>query len=779
MRIALAQVNSIPGDFAGIVRRMLDVADRAVRLGADLLVFPTTLMGGVYPTGLGESQAFELDLLDALEDYAARTPVSSAVPAYVFDGEQGYTEVFLCEDGVAGPLRLRESNRPGSAGQGPDAVVASAFVAGVGVQFVVGDTNLSTHDADRDVIVMLSALPFCDQDSSTLLAPGLGDGALQGLVAECPCTLAVLQGVGAYDDTILAGGSFAASPEGVILAACPSFEEALVTFDVEPSLETDDVEGDGLGSGLRSVAGAGGTTAVGGVGAAGGAAEGPSPSPTPQPRLTTEPLLVGGPEGARPAVPAVRASASDDGVPVEGEASHSPSSEDGPSFPAFPTLTCARPAGDVGAPAGSEAEAPDTCGASSRPAGYSGVVGLVGRAVADVAPIAPETRTGLLWRALALATCDYVRKCGFSDVLVGLSGGIDSAVVAALAVDALGSEHVLGILMPGPYSSVASVEDAEALAANLGIQTRTVHIDELYRDASQLYEGALGSSFAGVAAENLQARLRGTTLMSLANARGALVLNTGNKSESGMGYSTLYGDTVGAYAPIGDVYKGRVYELARWRNQSSLTPVIPENVLVKAPSAELSEGQTDEASFGVSYPDIDRILTMHVERGMDARAIVAAGVDAAAVQRVLDACRVAEFKRRQEPMAPIVSMRPFVDRAWPIVLGWRDRADRAGRAGAAAEASDAAQGVANLLVSSLVEALGEKGVEAGAGLDDLMATLASDANPVADRLDGMLARLAHQDQIVSMLGDVAYSASIAGRGPDMDESMGLPLFSKN
>ena len=756
MRIALAQVNSTPGDFAGIVRHMLDVAERAVRLGADLLVFPTTLLGGVYPTGLGESQAFELDMLDALEDYAARAPLTSAVPAYVFDGEQGYTEVFLCEDGVAGPLRLREANRPGNASQGPDSVIASAFVAGARIQFVVGDTGLSSHDADRDAIVLMSALPFCDQDSSTLLAPGLGDSSLQGLVAECPCTLAMLQGVGAYDDTILAGGSFAASPEGVILAACPSFEEALVTFDVEPSCDADDVEDGSLGGGLRAVAGAGGTLAA--DGAASGWTTPTTADAAPRPRLTTEPVLVGGSEGARPAA-----------VPdPAGDAGHPDASR-----PAFPTLTCARPAGPVDAPVAS------VPAASAGGAGYPGVPGLVGRLVADVAPIASETRTGLLWQALALATRDYVCKCGFSDVLVGLSGGIDSAVVAALAADALGPEHVLGVLMPGPYSSEGSVKDAEALAAALGIQTRTVRIDGLYTQAAALYSDALGAPFAGVASENLQARLRGTTLMSLANARGALVLNTGNKSESGMGYSTLYGDTVGAYAPIGDVYKGRVYELARWRNESGLAPVIPENVLVKPPSAELSEGQTDEASFGVSYPDIDRILTMHVERGMDAAAIAAEGVDPAAVQRVLDACRIAEFKRRQEPMAPIVSMRPFVDRAWPIVLGWRDRAERPGRTGATSQAGSDAEDVANLLVSSLMSALSEQGVDVDVDASSLSAALASGANPVAERLDAMLARLAHQDQIVNMLGDVAYGASIAGRGPDMDETLGLPLFSKN
>lgn len=229
-----------------------------------------------------------------------------------------------------------------------------------------------------------------------------------------------------------------------------------------------------------------------------------------------------------------------------------------------------------------------------------------------------------------------------------------------------------------------------------------------------------------------------------------------------MGYSTLYGDTVGAYAPLGDVYKGRVYELARWRNGQGPSPVIPENVLVKPPSAELSENQTDEASFGVSYPDIDRILTMHVERGMDAAAIVAAGMDAGAVQRVLDACRTAEFKRRQEPMAPIVSLRSLAERAWPLVLGWRDRTDRP----APQDSADAP--------TEEAEAMQSPGDEGTA-----LAQMLEGRGRVGRRLAAMLANLVHRDQIMGMLGDVIYGAVVSGVGSDMDETLGLPLFSKN
>ena len=521
MRVALAQMGSLPGDFSTIVRRMLETAERASRLGADLIVFPTTLLGGVYPIGIGESCAFQMATLDAIEDYAAHAPLCSVVPAYVSDGEMGYAELFLCQDGDAGPLRLREARQLMDGGRLPEAELATIRVAGAVVQLVVGDSGISSHDADADVVIVFSALPFCDQDSSTLLAAGLGDGALQGLVAECPCTIAMLQGVGGYDDVVLAGGSFAASGEGVVLAACPSFEEGLVTFDVDVAISEAD----------------------------------------PRAYPAREMPFVSATGNARPAdVPCVTGDAT-----------------------------------------------------------------LVGMPVAAAPSLEPDARTSLLWRALVVSVRDYVRKSGFSDVIVGLSGGLDSSVVAAIACDALGPEHVLGVLMPGPYSSESSITDATELAGMLGMQTRTVPITSLFEAASQLYAQALGGEFAGVASENLQARLRGTTLMSLANATGALVLNTSNKSEAGMGYSTLYGDTVGAFAPLSDVYKSRVYELARWRNSWLGHPVIPQHVLDKPPSAELSPEQTDEASLGMSYDEIDRILTMHVERGMDAGEIAVCG----------------------------------------------------------------------------------------------------------------------------------------------------------
>ena len=308
--------------------------------------------------------------------------------------------------------------------------------------------------------------------------------------------------------------------------------------------------------------------------------------------------------------------------------------------------------------------------------------------------------------------------------------------------------------MPGPYSSASSVNDAEALAANLGIKTCTVPIKDMFAVADEGIAQALGGVFEGVGRENLQARLRGCVLMSLSNAWGALVLNTGNKSESGMGYSTLYGDTVGAYAPLADVYKGRVYELARWRNACSPFEVIPENVLVKPPSAELSENQTDEGSFGATYEQIDQVLTMHVDRGLDACDAVQAGMPADVVDKVLTTCANAEYKRRQEPMGPVVTMRCFTDRGWPVVNGWRDHASE----------RDA----------------DEPGLDCWCDFGDVDCDDLEARPDVDEALDAMLQTGAvRSNQLPTAVADVTFSALASGQAGEMDDCFGFPMFSKN
>jgi NAD+ synthase (glutamine-hydrolysing) len=281
-------------------------------------------------------------------------------------------------------------------------------------------------------------------------------------------------------------------------------------------------------------------------------------------------------------------------------------------------------------------------------------------------PIGPPSDVALeseIWRALILGTRDYARKCGFRRAVLGLSGGIDSALTAAVAVEALGAAHVLGVLMPSPYSSRGSVEDSLQLATNLGIETLTLPID----DAMQAMERTLCNAFAGtekdVTEENIQARIRGNLLMALSNKRGALLLTTGNKSELAVGYCTLYGDMSGGLGVIADVPKTMVYRVARWLNESSGRAVIPGPILTKAPSAELRPNQRDQDSLP-PYDVLDDILQRHIERHEPADTIIAAGFDPATVQRVLQLVRAAEFKRKQA--APGLKV---TDRAFGT--GWR------------------------------------------------------------------------------------------------------------
>jgi NAD+ synthase (glutamine-hydrolysing) len=266
-----------------------------------------------------------------------------------------------------------------------------------------------------------------------------------------------------------------------------------------------------------------------------------------------------------------------------------------------------------------------------------------------------------IWNALVLGVRDYARKTGFRQVLLGLSGGIDSALTAAIAADAMGPENVLGVLMPSCYSSVGSVDDSLELARNLGIATRTLPISGIMRG----YDEALADVFHGlprdVTEENIQSRIRGNLLMALSNKFGSLLLTTGNKSEISVGYCTLYGDMNGGLAVIADLPKMMVYRVARWRNRHR--PDIPEAILTKAPSAELRPDQTDQDCLP-PYELLDQILELHVEQSQSAEEIMAQGFDEATVRRVLRMVRMAEFKRKQAAPVLKVTSRAFG-------TGWR------------------------------------------------------------------------------------------------------------
>jgi NAD+ synthase (glutamine-hydrolysing) len=291
------------------------------------------------------------------------------------------------------------------------------------------------------------------------------------------------------------------------------------------------------------------------------------------------------------------------------------------------------------------------------------------------APTPEETMTDAreaVWNALVLGLRDYVAKNGFSGVVLGLSGGIDSAVCASLAVDALGASRVLGVSLPSRFSSEHSRDDAQDLATRLGVEYRV----EPIADGVATLEDQL--KLDGVAAENLQARIRGVILMGISNSTGQLVLTTGNKSEIAVGYSTIYGDSVGGFAPIKDVPKMLVWELARWRNDEARkrgeTPPIPENSISKPPSAELRPGQVDQDSLP-DYEVLDAILSMYVTDRSSRDDIVGAGFNASEVDRIIDLVDRAEWKRRQGAIGPKISEMSFGrDRRLPITYR-HDRAE--------------------------------------------------------------------------------------------------------
>ena len=275
-----------------------------------------------------------------------------------------------------------------------------------------------------------------------------------------------------------------------------------------------------------------------------------------------------------------------------------------------------------------------------------------------------------IWQAIVVGLRDYVEKNGFRSVVVGLSGGIDSALVVAIAIDALGAKRVNAVAMPSKYSSAHSISDAQAMADATGIHFRTVAIAPMV-DA---YMNNL--VLKGLAEENLQARVRGTTLMGISNQEGHLVLATGNKSELAVGYSTLYGDAVGGFAPIKDIYKTDVWALARWRNEVAIAAgqvaPIPVNSIEKEPSAELRPDQKDSDSLP-DYLLLDRVLTAYVDEDQGSAALIAAGFDEALVRRVIAMVDKAEYKRRQYPPGPKVSKRAFgKDRRLPMTSRWQE-----------------------------------------------------------------------------------------------------------
>ena len=297
---------------------------------------------------------------------------------------------------------------------------------------------------------------------------------------------------------------------------------------------------------------------------------------------------------------------------------------------------------------------------------HESLVTVEGPRCESVLALKKEEEIGL---ALTLGLRDYIRKCNFKDVVIGLSGGIDSAVTAAIAVDALGAEHVTGIAMPSRFSSQGSIDDARALATNLGIAFHVTPIDDIYKPYEKTFLELFKEDRFDITNENVQARIRGNLLMAWSNRTGAMVLSTGNKSELAVGYCTLYGDMCGGLALLGDVYKTMVYRVAEWINRDR--EIIPRSTITKPPSAELRPNQTDQDSLP-PYETLDGILKLYIEQWKEVEEIAAEGFDRELVARILKLVDTNEFKRRQAAPTIRVSSKAFGGgRQMPIAQRWR------------------------------------------------------------------------------------------------------------
>ncbi|NRP26664.1 Glutamine-dependent NAD(+) synthetase [Marinobacterium sp. xm-a-127] len=301
---------------------------------------------------------------------------------------------------------------------------------------------------------------------------------------------------------------------------------------------------------------------------------------------------------------------------------------------------------------------------------YKVSIDLESGAVEPLQPSTPEAdRYSMVYQTLVMGVRDYVNKNGFKGVVFGLSGGIDSALTAAVAVDALGPDRVECVMMPFKYTSSISVEDAALEAEALGIRHSVISIEPMYEAFMQELAGEFAGTEVDATEENLQARCRGVLLMAISNKKGYLVLTTSNKSETAVGYSTLYGDMAGGFCVLKDIPKTLVYELSRYRN--TISPVIPERVITRPPSAELRPDQTDQDSLP-DYDQLDAIIEMYVEHDYSAEMIIAEGYNEADVLRVIRLIDINEYKRRQAPIGTRITNRGFGrDRRYPITSGWK------------------------------------------------------------------------------------------------------------
>ena len=567
LRVALAQLNTVVGDFAGNTELMLDAARRAADAGADLVACPELALTGYPPEDLLLRAPFIEEAEEALRQLAGR---ASGLPPLIVGciefQHHLYNAAAVIYDGrVAGSYRKHELPNYGVFDEhryfqsGREAPLF--LIAGVEVGVTIcediwypGGPMREQALAGARVVVNINASPFHagkTRARERMIATRASDNGV---------AVAYVNQVGGQDELVFDGNSLVIGPTGELIARGASMDEDLVIVDIPVTqvIQTQLLD----------------------------------------PRLRRE------------------------------------RSDAQPREPVFVT--------------DAPAEARDL-----------------------LAPpkVEPPERLAEIYRALVAGTRDYVRKSGFSDVLVALSGGIDSALVGVVAVDALGAEHVRGVSMPSRYSSEGSIGDAQELANQLGIELVSLPIEPLHQAAIDTLEREFAGSEQGAAEENIQSRIRGMLVMALSNKFGSIVLTTGNKSEYACGYATLYGDMVGGFAVIKDVPKTLVYELARHRN--SLGRAIPQSSIDKPPSAELRPEQLDSDSLP-PYDVLDPIIEAYVEDDMPLEAIVAGGFDEAVVRRVIDMINRNEYKRRQAPPGVKITTRAFGrDRRLPLASRYR------------------------------------------------------------------------------------------------------------
>jgi NAD+ synthase (glutamine-hydrolysing) len=643
LRIALAQVNATVGDLAGNAEIVVEWTRRAAARGARVVVFPEMALTGYPVEDLALRASFVEASIATLRDVAERLGVEGLGGIAVVVGYLDRRSGLAPRTGVPAGAPLDAA----AVLHGGRVVITSAkhHLPNYGVfdefrYFVPGNTlPVFRVPAGEDGAAVDVAVAICEdlwQDggpvavchhagASLLVVPnaspyerGKDDVRLelvQRRAREAGAALAYCNLVGGQDELVFDGDSILVSAAGEPLARGPQFEEALIVADLDlPS-----------------------------------AAAGPGPDH------------------------------------VAGRADIQPA--DGGALPQTSGAGEAVDAGDGTVIMVERVALPDIAlpGVEAATAAHSGTAG-VGRDPnvrpgdngdgGEPGPFWPRLDDlAEVYAALVLGTADYVRKNGFSAVLLGLSGGIDSALVATIAADAVGPENVSVLLMPSKWSSDHSVGDAEDLVKRQGINARTVTI----QDIVDAFRTGLGDGFpaAGLPAENLQSRVRGVLNMAVSNNEGPLVLTTGNKSEIAAGYSTLYGDSAGGFGPIKDVLKTLVWALARWRNEEAerrgQTPPIPPNSITKPPSAELAPGQLDTDSLP-DYHILDPLLDDYVEKDMGSAALIAAGHDPALVERVIRLVDLAEYKRRQYPPGPKISQKNFGrDRRLPITNRWREK----------------------------------------------------------------------------------------------------------